>query len=61
MDKKFTIAIIMIILFAIAYLLSNRYYFIASESTRRFGDLKGTTIKTIMKCDKFTGVCIKAE
>ena len=51
--KIFTVIIILVI--AIVYIMSNRYSFVKKEKSNRFTE--NSTIEVIMKCDKFTGEC----
>lgn len=48
-------AIIIILVTAIVYVMSDRYYFVKKEKSNRFTE--NGTIEVIMKCDKFTGEC----
>ena len=56
-SKIFTIIIVLIIAFV--YAMSNRYYFTKKEKINRFSE--NGTIEIIMKCDKFTGECKKTK
>lgn len=47
--------VIVILVIAIIYVVSNRYSFVTKEKVNRFSE--NGTIEVIMKCDKFTGLC----
>ena len=48
-------AVVIILVIAVIYVMSNRYYFVKKEKSNRF--VENGTIEVIMKCDKFTGEC----